>query len=86
MPRYEIDEGNSNKFWEIELNGTSFTTSYGRIGTAGQTTTKTFATEELAKKEYDKLVKQKTGKGYELVGPGGKAPAAARARYYDSWE
>jgi len=31
MPRFEFSEGTSNKFWEIELRGRSFTTSYGKI-------------------------------------------------------
>lgn len=65
MPRYEFVEGSSSKFWEIELDGTSFTTTYGRIGTDGQTSIKEWDTEEKAKKEYDKLVAEKTKKGYE---------------------
>ena len=32
MPRYEFSDGKSNKFWQIELSGNSFTTTYGRIG------------------------------------------------------
>ena len=30
MPRYELSEGSSNKFWEIKLSGKSFTTTYGK--------------------------------------------------------
>ena len=70
MPRFEFSEGTSNKFWEIELSGVSFTTTFGKIGTAGQSSTKEFATEQAAKKEYDKLIAEKTKKGY--------APAGAR--------
>jgi uncharacterized protein (TIGR02996 family) len=70
MPRYELVEGTSSKFWEIELEGTSFTTRYGRIGTDGQTTTKEWKTKDEAKKQYDKIVAEKTKKGYELVGEG----------------
>ncbi|MDF2693180.1 MAG: ligase [Labilithrix sp.] len=79
MPRYEFSEGSSNKFWEITLDGTSFTTTYGRIGTDGQTSLKEFDSEEKAKKEYDKLIAEKTKKGYELVGGGTSAPKAAPA-------
>lgn len=72
MPRYEFSEGSSNKFWTIELSGKSFTTTYGKIGTSGQTTVKSFGSDAEAKKEYDKLVNEKTKKGYELVdGDGG---------------
>ncbi|HEY7372965.1 MAG TPA: WGR domain-containing protein [Polyangia bacterium] len=73
MPRYEFSEGSSNKFWEIALEGKAFTTTWGRIGTAGQTKTKTCASEAAAKKEYDKLIAEKVGKGY--VEAGGKADA-----------
>jgi predicted DNA-binding WGR domain protein len=68
MPRYEFSEGSSNKFWEINLSGKSFTTTYGKIGTDGQTTIKTWKDNAEAKKEYDKLVAEKTKKGYALVG------------------
>jgi predicted DNA-binding WGR domain protein len=72
MPRYEFSEGSSNKFWQIDLDGTSFTTTYGRIGTDGQTTMKEYDSEAKAKKEYDKLIAEKVKKGYELVdGEGG---------------
>ena len=71
MPRYELSEGTSNKFWEIELEGSSFTTRYGRIGTDGQSTTKDFKSPADAKKAYDKLVQEKVNKGYELVGDEG---------------
>lgn len=72
MPRYEFSEGSSNKFWDITLTGKSFTTTYGKIGANGQTTIKTFGSDADAKKEHDKLVAEKTKKGYKLVG-GGKA-------------
>ena len=75
MPRYEFVEGSSKKFWEITLEGTSFTTSYGRIGTEGQMSMKEYDSEEKAQKEYDKLIAEKTKKGYVLAG--GAAPAAA---------
>jgi predicted DNA-binding WGR domain protein len=64
MPRYEFSEGSSSKFWEIKLDGSSFTTTYGKIGTPGQTTLKQWKDASEAKKEYDKLVHEKTKKGY----------------------
>jgi predicted DNA-binding WGR domain protein len=74
MPRYELSEGSSNKFWEINLSGKSFTTTYGKIGTTGQTTIKSWKDNAEAKKEYEKLIGEKAKKGYELVHGGGKAP------------
>ena len=73
MPRYEFSEGSSNKFWEIKLDGASFTTTYGKIGTPGQTTLKQWKDAAEAKKEYEKLVHEKTKKGYALVGDGDDA-------------
>jgi uncharacterized protein (TIGR02996 family) len=86
MRRYELSEGNSNKFWEIELEGSSFTTRFGRIGTGGQTSTKTFKSDDEARKQYEKIIAEKEKKGYALTGEGddeggagggGAAPAAA---------
>lgn len=76
MARYEFTEGTSNKFWEINLSGKSFTTTYGKIGANGQTTIKKFSSDADAKKEHDKLVAEKVKKGYVLKGgAGGKAKA-----------
>jgi predicted DNA-binding WGR domain protein len=70
MPRYEFSEGTSNKFWQIDLNGASFTTTFGKIGTAGQTSTKSYDSDAKAQTEYTKLIAEKTKKGYQLVGAG----------------
>ena len=75
MPRYEFSEGSSNKFWDINLSGKSFTTTYGKIGSNGQTTIKSFKSDADAKKEYDKLVAEKVKKGYVLVGGAAEAGA-----------
>ena len=79
MPRYELVEGTSSKFWEITLQGTSFTTTYGKIGSAGKSTSKSFSSEADAKKEHDKLVAEKTKKGYQLVGGEGGEVVHAKA-------
>jgi len=86
MPRYEFKEGSSNKFWEITLDGSSFTTKYGKIGTDGQETIKEWDDDDKAKKEYDKLVAEKVKKGYKLVGNGGGAsakPVAAKKAVFE---
>jgi DNA ligase-1 len=61
---FEFVDDSSSKFWEIWMDGNDVTTQWGRIGTTGQTKTKNFADEAKAKKEYDKLLAEKTGKGY----------------------
>jgi len=78
MRRYEFTEGTSSKFWEIELEGESFTTRYGKIGTEGQSTTKEFDSAAEARKNYDKLIAEKEKKGYVLKS-GGEGTAAASA-------
>gem|GEM_PF-323096 len=67
MPYYEYVDGKSSKFWEISKSGTKVTTRYGRIGSDGQSTTKDYGTAAKAKAAYDKLIDQKTGKGYEAA-------------------
>jgi predicted DNA-binding WGR domain protein len=82
IPRreYQLVEGTSNKFWAIELDGTKHTVQFGRIGTAGQTQTKEFKTQEQAQKAYEKLVREKVQKGYRRVADAAAAPAAKPAR------
>ncbi len=67
MRRYEFVEGSSSKFWEIELEGESFTTRWGRIGTDGQEKTQDFDSEAEARKAHDKVIAEKEKKGYRLV-------------------
>lgn len=70
--RFEFNDGKTSKFWEIEVTGTQFTVRYGKIGTAGQTQTKDYADAAAAAKSAEKLIAEKTGKGYQEVG--GSAP------------
>ena len=79
MQRFELIEGKSSKFWEVQAEGESLTVRYGRIGTNGQTQTKTFASADAALKERDKLIKEKTGKGYAEVSVADDATLAAVA-------
>ena len=64
MRRFECRDGASSKFWEIALSGKSFTIRFGKIGTDGQSQVKSFPNDGAAKKEHDKLVAEKTKKGY----------------------
>jgi predicted DNA-binding WGR domain protein len=80
VPRYfEFHDGRSDKFWEIALDGRSFTVRFGKVGAAGQTQTKEFASEAKALAEHDKLVAEKVKKGYVEHGGGGPAPSAPAA-------
>jgi len=64
MRRFELIEGTSSKFWEIEQTGRDLNIRWGRIGTAGQHQTKSFADHSKASAALDKLIHEKTRKGY----------------------
>lgn len=57
-------EGGANKFWEATVEGEALTVRFGKVGTAGQTKTKSFATTAAAQAELAKLVAEKRKKGY----------------------
>ena len=81
MRRFEFSDSTSNKFWEVDVKGKTLNVTFGKIGTKGQSKPKDFATPEKAKAEMEKLIKEKTSKGYVEVG--GKAvkgikPAAGK--------
>ena len=66
MKRYfEFVDGSSAKFWEIAVSGNEVTVRFGRIGTDGQTQTKTLADADAATKHAEKLIDSKTAKGYQ---------------------
>ena len=62
--RFEFVGGSSAKFWELEVVGCNVVVRFGRIGTPGQTQTKTLPVPIAAEKHADKLIGQKLGKGY----------------------
>jgi uncharacterized protein (TIGR02996 family) len=64
MRSFKYADEKSHKFWNIELQGSSFTVTYGRIGSKGQSKTKDFPSPEAAQKAYDKLVAEKLAEGY----------------------
>ena len=57
----------SNKFWTIEQAGNSYTVMWGKIGTEGRTTTKSFEINEMCQKEAEKLLREKLSKGYHEI-------------------
>ncbi|WP_293944494.1 MULTISPECIES: DUF6493 family protein [unclassified Sphingobacterium] len=61
-------DGTSDKFWEIQTVGVTHTVTYGRNGTAGQSKSKTFDSEEACLKDAEKLIAEKTKKGYSEDG------------------
>ncbi len=74
---FHFQEGNSSKFWAIDVQGPRFTVQFGRIGTAGQEQAKEFASDAEAQNAADKLIAEKTRKGYVAVGGAATARAPA---------
>lgn len=68
MRRFELIEGTASKFWEVEQVDTELNIRWGRIGTAGQSQTKSFADAAKATTALGKLATEKAGKGYSEVG------------------
>jgi uncharacterized protein (TIGR02996 family) len=65
MRTFELNDGTSRKFWNIAVKDKTFTVTFGKIGTKGQSQTKTFKDAATAQAEADKLIKEKTKKGYK---------------------
>ena len=63
--RFEFVGGTSSKFWEVSVSGASVTVRYGRIGTLGQSQTKSLADAAAAERHVEKLISEKIGKGYK---------------------
>ena len=76
MRRFELIGGTSEKFWEVERDGSTVTVHFGRIGTNGQTQAKDLDSDAAATTHLDKLVAEKVKKGYTEVGGAGDASSA----------
>ncbi|MCV6636501.1 WGR domain-containing protein [Candidatus Albibeggiatoa sp. nov. NOAA] len=75
------EQGVAHKFYEVTIDGCELTIRYGRIGTTGRVDSKTFPSEEAARKEANKKLKQKRSKGYEeaVMGIRQKRPITRRS-------
>ncbi|MFB3388086.1 DUF6493 family protein [Flavobacterium sp. LAR06] len=61
-------DGNSDKFWQIEVTGLQYTVTYGKNGTSGTSQTKSFSTGEECLKAAEKILAEKVKKGYSETG------------------
>ena len=62
--RFEFVEGTSSKFWEVTTNGREVTVRYGRIGSNGQTQSKSFTSDAAANTDALRQMSAKLAKGY----------------------
>ncbi|SJZ39483.1 WGR domain-containing protein, predicted DNA-binding domain in MolR [Chitinophaga eiseniae] len=65
--KFIYQDDKSHKFWDITADGTTIIVTFGKAGTQGQTQAKTFATEDECRTAADKLMAEKTKKGYQPV-------------------
>jgi predicted DNA-binding WGR domain protein len=65
--RFEFVGGNSAKFWQVTVVGSSVTVRFGRLGTEGQTQIKEFPSATGATGHTERLIAQKAAKGYQEV-------------------
>src|SRR6266498_977139 len=65
---FHYQDATSSKFWRIMRDGSTTVVQFGRIGSEGQTQTKTYPDEQAAKLAYDKQIAEKLKKGYQEVG------------------
>ena len=65
--RYELKDGSSSKFWEIKTTRCKTIVRYGRIGSDGRVVEKTYDSAAEAKSAAEKLIRDKTRKGYQDV-------------------
>jgi predicted DNA-binding WGR domain protein len=70
---FRYREGGAQKFWAIAVEGKQYTVQFGKVGARGQTQTRQFASADEARRAADKLIAEKTRKGYAEVG--GAPPA-----------
>jgi len=78
----EFTDANSAKFWQVSVNAESVITQWGKIGTVGQSKTKSYDSPEAAEKDALKQKNAKLKKGYVetssdssvIVNPTAKAP------------
>lgn len=61
---FEFTDAKSSKFWEVSVSGCDMTTRWGKLGSAGQSKTKSFKDEATAQVQANKLIEEKTGDGY----------------------
>ena len=57
----------SNKFWTIEQLDSKYLIQWGKIGASARSNEKEFATKDECAKEIEKLIQEKTRKGYSEI-------------------
>lgn len=80
MRRFEFVGGSSAKFWQCQVEDSTFTIVFGRLGTDGQRKEKEFDDEDDAIAEMEKKITEKLKEGYVEVAADGAASAPEGAK------
>lgn len=79
MRHFEFKDDKSSKFWQIEQSDNELNLRWGKIGTQGQSQTKSFDNAAKTLAAMTKLVKEKIGKGYIEIAVNENAAIGATA-------
>ena len=74
-------EGESNKLWTVQVTGTSYTVTFGKVGAKARENTKQFPDEESCIKEVEKLILDKQRGGYKELQAGQAIPEKKALAY-----
>jgi uncharacterized protein (TIGR02996 family) len=77
--QFELSEGSSSKYWEVEIKKTSVYTHFGKSGSKGQLKVKDLANKAGAEKELARMVAEKLEQGYVESGVAKSAKAESPA-------
>jgi predicted DNA-binding WGR domain protein len=67
-------EGDANKFWNVELTNSTYTVTFGKVATKGRESSKTMGNAEACAAEVSKLIQEKSRKGYREIQLGETVP------------
>ncbi|TGD81583.1 DUF4240 domain-containing protein [Hymenobacter wooponensis] len=82
MKRYFINQkGEANKFWNIEIDGSAYTVTFGKVGTKGRESYKSFSDAAVCATEAAKLMQEKQNKGYHETPENAPAPEKKSIAY-----
>lgn len=79
------DNGAAHKFYEVCVEAMNLIVKFGRIGTSGTVSRKTFPTPEAAQKEAEKKIRQKKSKGYAPAKKGVRKKRPITRRHIESY-
>ncbi|GAB2772407.1 putative DNA-binding WGR domain protein [Hymenobacter luteus] len=82
MKRYFINqEGEANKFWNIEIDGSAYSVIFGKVGTRGRESRKELGDATACAAEVSKLIQEKQRKGYQEIEENAPVPEKKAATY-----